>query len=66
MINRYSLCLSNKWTPTILASAEEVESMRRDGYVIDELLNRVPQWLPSPLVRPWCWVQDGWRWLRVF
>ena len=28
MINRYSLRLSNKWSPTILASAEEVEGMR--------------------------------------
>lgn len=66
MINRYSLRLSRKWTPTILASAEEVEGMRRDGYEIDELLNRVPDRLPACLVRPLCRLQDAWQWLRHF
>ena len=66
MINRYSLRLSRKWSVTFQASAEQVEAMRRDGYVIDELLNRVPGWLPACLVRPLCRLQDAWQWLRLF
>ena len=65
MIRPYSLTLSRKWSVTFQASAEQVEAMRRDGYVIDELLNRVPDRLPACLVRPLCRLQDAWQWLRV-
>jgi len=63
---RYSLALSRKWSVEIKAPAAQIEAMRRDGYVIDEICNTIPDWLPHWLVRPWCRLQDAWQWLRLF
>ena len=62
----YSIDVHARWSVPFQATPAQVADMRADGLVIDEICNTVPRWLPSALVRPWCWVQDGWRWLRVF
>lgn len=61
----YSLALSSKWSVPIKVSAEQVEAMRRDGYLIEEICNVVPDWVPSFLVKPWIKVQDAWNWLKI-
>lgn len=40
------------------ASAEHVDQWHKEGFQIDEIVNVIPEWLPSPLVRVWCFLQD--------
>ena len=61
---RYSLTLSRKWSVEIKAPEAQIEAMRRDGYVIDELVNTAPEWLPHWAVRPWFRLQDALRRLQ--
>lgn len=38
-----------------------------DGLEVYEVCNVVPEWVQRlGLTRPWCRVQDAWRWLRLW
>lgn len=67
---RYAVTLRGRtgsWSVTFDAKPEHVEGMRADGLVIDELVNTAPEWAVSlGLLRPWCWTQDAWRWMRLW
>lgn len=66
MKRRYSITIHPRFDVAFTDTPERVELMRKAGLEIDELCNTVPSWLPHWLVRPWCRLQDGWQWLRLF
>ena len=62
----YSIDVHARWSVPFQATPAQVADMRADGLVIDEICNTVPSWLPHWLVRPWCRLQDGWQWMKLF
>ena len=46
------------WTFTVHGTPEMLADLRSDGFVVDELLNAVPRWMPFRLG---CFLQDLFR-----
>ncbi len=57
---------SKEWTFSFYADPRYVEEWRSDGLEIYVIENTVPMWVPSPLIRAWCFLQDtvNFKWLR--
>jgi hypothetical protein len=43
------------------ARRTDIEEWRADGLEVDELINSIPEWLPSGLTSAWCRLEDLWR-----
>ena len=55
------------WAPSMYMSQAQIDAMREDGFVIDEIVNTVPEWVfHAGLMRPWVFVQDLWNFRRPF
>ena len=55
------------WVFTAKAPPEHAEDWRRDGLLVDEIVNTVPEWAAwQPLLGIWVRVQDLWQWLRLW
>jgi len=39
---------------------------REDGLEVNEIYNSIPEWLPSILMRPWCFIQDVYNFRNPF
>lgn len=59
---RYSLIVRGErstWSFDVLAKPEHVEDWRRDGLIVEEVINTIPVWVADlGLVRAWCFAQD--------
>lgn len=52
---------------TFDADPRYLPEWQADGLDVAEVLNVVPMWaVDLGLFRPWCAVQDAWRWLRLW
>jgi len=61
-VKRYAITIRGRrkeWSFPIWAKPEHVEEWRKDGLIVDEVLNVIPKWVVDlGLTRHWCWLQD--------
>ena len=56
-----------EWSFTFYSDPKYIPEWEADGLVVHEVLNTIPEWAVSMgLTRPWCAVQDAWRWMRLW
>lgn len=46
------------WSFKFEGDPKHLEEWRADGLEVYEVYNTIPAWLPSWLLRPWCFIQD--------
>lgn len=46
------------WSFEFDGDPKYLEEWRADGLEVDELIYSIPEWLPVPLFRVWCFLQD--------
>lgn len=46
------------WSFHFDGDPQYLQEWRDDGLEIDELYYSIPEWLPSPLMRAWCFITD--------
>ncbi len=47
------------WSFNFYEDTKYIDEWRKDGLVIDEILNVIPVWVVNMgLTRPWCFMQD--------
>jgi hypothetical protein len=54
------------WSLPIKARPDHVESWRKDGLVVEEVVNTIPYWMPPWFVGPWVKLQDTWNHIRLW
>ena len=52
---------TKQWGIPVYAEPEWVEDWRADGLEVSEVLNRIPEWMPSWAIKPFCRLQDLWN-----
>jgi len=46
------------WSFEFYADPQYLAEWRADGLEIAEVCNVIPEWVPAPLIKPWCYLQD--------
>lgn len=54
------------WSMPVEATEADLAEWRADGLEVYAVESRIPEWLPSVLVRPWAWCQAAWQWGRLW
>ena len=61
MKKMYSLEIRGKessWGFPVELDPAHVDEYRADGLVVMEICNTIPEWVPSHMIRVWCFFQD--------
>jgi len=56
----------HEWSFHFEGDPKHLEEWRGDDLIVDEVYNSIPAWLPSWLMRPWCFVQDVFKFRNPF
>lgn len=48
----------HEWSFTFTGDPSHLDDWRNDGLEVYEVINEIPEWLPSPLIRLWIFIQD--------
>lgn len=54
------------WSIPLNVSETTLAAMRDDGLPVYAVESRIPEWLPTVLVRPLAWCQAAWQWVRLW
>lgn len=58
---------SKEWSFDIIANPKHVEDWREDGLEIDEIINRIPEWVVDiGLTKLWIFIQDLYNFRNPF
>lgn len=57
---------AHTWSFHFDGDPKYLQEWRDDGLEVYEIYNSFPEWLPSPLIRSWCFVQDVFNFRNPF
>ena len=57
--------IEHTWFFNVFLRPEDIEDYEEDGLEVYEMVNIIPTWVPSRLIRTWVFLQDLWhfKWL---